>query len=216
MSGHVHSANCSHGAPKPPTHQQEHVHSANCSHGAPKPVAQQQEHVHSANCSHGKAAARQEHVHSANCSHGAPKAQEHVHSANCSHGKAASRPLAGAQPKMMEGSSSGHVHGPGCSHGEKAAPQEEAHPEQDLTVIVYGGEMPECKTPEERAVAIETLATPAVGDLIGKIREMWRLGRVLFEKKSYPMSLHLFAECVRLGCRWLMVGEGPKYWGHDM
>lgn len=112
---------------------------------------------------------------------------------------------------MTEGSS--HVHGANCKHGHVG---EEAndHPQQDLSQILYGGEMPECKTPEERAVAVEALPAPIVGDMIGKLREMWRLARVLFEKKSYPMSLHLFAECIRLGgCRWVPVGEGPKYWG---
>jgi tetratricopeptide (TPR) repeat protein len=57
------------------------------------------------------------------------------------------------------------------------------------------------------------LPTPAVGDLIGKTRELWRLGRLLYQKQqSNPVSLHLFAESIRIGVRWLMVGEGPKYY----
>lgn len=104
----------------------------------------------------------------------------------------------------------GHVHSASCSHG--ASETESQHPVQDLSVVIYGGELPECKTPEERAAVIEALPTAAVGDLIGKVRELWRLGRVLFEQKSYSPSLHLFSEAIRLGSRWLMISENVNYW----
>ncbi len=195
MSGHVHSANCSHGSkgkPKAAT-------------GAAQPKMTEQDHGHS----HGHGGG---HVHSAQRSHGAQRPPEHVHSAQCSHGKApaAAAHQHGAGCAHGHGHDHGHDHGHG--HGGEAEHEESRH-EEDLTVPVYGGELLECRTPEERAAVIEALPTPEISDLIGKVRELWRLGRLLFEQKAYPESLHLFAEAARLGCRWLVVGEGPKYWG---
>ncbi len=174
MSGHVHSAGCSHGA-----------------HGKPKaPAAAQPRMVERA--SH-------DHVHGAGCAHG--HGQEHEHAA--------------AAPERHGGG--GHQHGAGCSHGAGGHGSEgHNHEEEDITIPVYGRQLPECKTAEERAAAIEALPTPMVGDLIGKVRELWRLGKILFSQKSYPTSLHVLAEAVRLGCRWLMVPEGAKYWGEKV
>jgi hypothetical protein len=195
MSGHQHSASCSHGskgkskvavaAAQPRmTEQGDHGHSHGGGGGG---------HVHSAQCSHGKPQRPPEHVHSAQCSHGKPAAAaEHQHGAGCAHG---------------------HGHGHDGHGDESEGPAEPQHVQEDLSVPVYGGDLPECRTPEERAAVIEALPTPEIADLIGKVRELWRLGRLLFEQKSFAESLHLFAEAVRLGCRWLVVGEGPKYWG---
>lgn len=76
--------------------------------------------------------------------------------------------------------------------------------------------MPNAPTLEERVRAIEVLPTKTPINHMFKTRELWRLGKVLFAAKSYPMSLHALAEAIRIGSRWIVANEGPRYWGDEV
>ena len=113
------------------------------------------------------------------------------------------------------GASAGHSHG----HGDEAQPRMTApEPQEDLQLIVWGGELPGCTSVAERARVIEAAATPKIEDVVGKTRELWRLAKLLLGpgQNSDPLALHLLAKAIEIGTRWIKAAEGAKFWGETI
>ena len=111
------------------------------------------------------------------------------------------------QPRMEEPSE--HVHGAGCEGGHG----HQGHGMDDLGVSIWGGTLEGCNSWQERALAIEAAPTPTVEDLVGKTRELWRLGKILLGEGNEPRALNLFALAIQIGVRWINGSEGAKFWG---
>lgn len=78
--------------------------------------------------------------------------------------------------------------------------------------------MGQCSTLQERGAAVKAIPVTSLLELRDKVRELWRIGKLLIQKKELSAALSLFSESIVLGKMWIdgVHEEGPAYWGEGV